>query len=128
MLLFLIPEICQEKEKLIGSRDGLFYIDEENHRYKSFKVPQLRSNMIFSCLYYQNEYYIGTYGGGMYVLNPATLTLRDFEPDGGKNSPALFFKGLYQKCFGITMIPFLTGKIIFSNKCSYRNIFRNILL
>lgn len=71
------------KEKLIGSRDGLFYIDEENHRYKSFKVPQLRSNMIFSCLYYQNEYYIGTYGGGMYVLNPATLTLRDFEPDGG---------------------------------------------
>ena len=73
----------KEKEKLIGSRDGLFYIDEENHRYKSFKVPQLRSNMIFSCLYYQNEYYIGTYGGGMYVLNPATLTLRDFEPDGG---------------------------------------------
>ena len=29
----------KEKEKLIGSRDGLFYIDEENHRYKSFKVP-----------------------------------------------------------------------------------------
>ena len=26
------------------------------------QVPQLRSNMIFSCLYYQNEYYIGTYG------------------------------------------------------------------
>lgn len=70
-------------KKVIGTRDGLFYIDEENHRYKSFKVPQLRSNMIFSCLYYQNEYYIGTYGGGMYVLNPATLTLRDFEPDGG---------------------------------------------
>ena len=71
------------KEKLIGSRDGLFYIDEENHCYKSFKVPQLRSNMIFSCLYYQNEYYIGTYGGGMYVFNPVTLTLRDFAPDGG---------------------------------------------
>lgn len=71
------------KEKLIGSRDGLFYIDEENHRNKSFKVPQLRSNMIFSCLYYQNEYYIGTYGGGMYVFNPVTLTLRDFAPDGG---------------------------------------------
>ena len=37
----------------------------------------------FSCLYYQNEYYIGTYGGGMYVFNPVTLTLRDFAPDGG---------------------------------------------
>lgn len=70
-------------EKLIGSRDGLFYIDEENHRYRSFKVPQLRSNMIFCCLYYRDEYYIGTYGGGMYVLNPATLAIRDFEPGGG---------------------------------------------
>lgn len=69
-------------EKLIGSRDGLFYIDEENHRYKSFKTPQLRSNMIFCCLYYQNEYYIGTYGGGMYILNPETLAIRDFEPEG----------------------------------------------
>lgn len=39
--------------------------------------------MIFSCLYYQNEYYIGTYGGGMYVFNPVTLTLRDFAPDEG---------------------------------------------
>ena len=71
------------QEKLVGSRDGLFYIDEENHRYKSFNIPQLRSNMIFCCLYYQNEYYVGTYGGGMYVFNPKTLTIRDFEPDGG---------------------------------------------
>ena len=30
-----------------------------------------------------SEYYIGTYGGGMYVFNPVTLTLRDFAPDGG---------------------------------------------
>ncbi len=59
------------------------FFDSGDHRYKSFKVPQLRSNMIFSCLYYQNEYYIGTYGGGMYVFNPVTLTLRDFAPDGG---------------------------------------------
>lgn len=70
------------QEKLIGSRDGLFYMDEENRRYKSFKTPQLRSNMIFCCLYYQSEYYIGTYGGGMYVLNPKTLAIRDFEPEG----------------------------------------------
>lgn len=72
----------EEHEKLIGSRDGLFYIDEEKHRFKSFKVPQLRSNMIFCCLHYQDEYYVGTYGGGMYVFNPKTLTIRDFEPSG----------------------------------------------
>lgn len=74
--------VIREREKLIGSRDGLFYIDEKNHRFKSFKIPQLRSNMIFCCLFYQGEYYIGTYGGGMYILNPQTLMIRDFESDG----------------------------------------------
>lgn len=68
-------------EKLIGSRDGLFYIDEQRKRFRSFKVPQMRSSMIFCILYHQGEYYVGTYGGGMYVLNPETLTLRDFEPE-----------------------------------------------
>lgn len=69
-----------ESEKLIGSRDGLFYINEKKGIYKSFNVPQLRSNMIFCTLFYQGEYYIGTYGGGMYILNPEPMAIRDFEP------------------------------------------------
>ncbi len=69
------------QQKLIGSRDGIFYVDEQRGIYKSFLKPQLRSDMIFSTLFYQGEYYIGTYGGGMYILNPHTQTLRDFEPD-----------------------------------------------
>lgn len=78
-----------ESEKLIGSRDGLFYINERKGIYKSFNTPQLRSNMILCTLYYRGEYYVGTYGGGMYVLNPATLTIRDFES--GEQFP--FVKG-----------------------------------
>ena len=35
-----------ENERLIGSRNGLFYVDEKNRRFRSFKSPQLRSNMI----------------------------------------------------------------------------------
>lgn len=77
------------REKLIGSRDGLFYIDEERKRFKSFKSPELRSSMVFSILYYEGEYYVGTYGGGMYVFNPQTLAIRDFEPD----VPHPFVKG-----------------------------------
>ena len=68
-------------EKLIGSRDGLFYIDEQRNRFKSFKSPEMRSSMIFCILFYGGEYYVGTYGGGMYIFNPETLTIRDFEPD-----------------------------------------------
>lgn len=67
-------------EKLIGSRDGLFYIDEERHRFKSFRAPVMRSGMVFSILFFEGEYYIGTYGGGMYVFNAETMTLRDFAP------------------------------------------------
>lgn len=75
-----VRSICiRGSEKLIGSRDGLYYIDEENHRFKKFYAPLLRSGMIFAILFYQNEYYIGTFGGGMYVLNPRTLALRDFD-------------------------------------------------
>ena len=69
-------------EKLIGTRDGLFFIDEERHIYREFHSPQLRSNMIFCCQYYRGNYYIGTYGGGMYILDPLTLTVRDFCPEG----------------------------------------------
>lgn len=68
-------------EKLIGSRDGLFYIDEERNRYKSFQSPEIRSNMIFCILFYEGEYYVGTYGGGMYIFNPDRLTIRDFAPE-----------------------------------------------
>lgn len=68
-------------EKLIGSRDGLFYIDEQHKRFKSFRTSQMRSSMVFCIRFYQGEYYVGTYGGGMYILNPSTLVLRDFVPD-----------------------------------------------
>lgn len=69
------------QERLVGSRNGLFYIDEQRNRFRSFKSPQMRSDMVFCILFHEGEYYVGTYGGGMYVFNPVTLTLRDFDPD-----------------------------------------------
>ncbi len=76
-------------ERLIGSRDGLFYIDEKTHRFKSFKTPELRSGMIMCSLYQYGKYYIGTYDGGMYIFDPSTLSIRDFEP----GEPQPFEKG-----------------------------------
>lgn len=78
-------------EKLIGSRNGLFYIDEKKQRFKSFKVPELRSNMILCIYAFEGKYYIGTYDGGIYILNPSTLTLSDFETADLKSTP--FLKG-----------------------------------
>lgn len=68
-------------EKIIGTRDGFFYIDEKTGISTSFHTPQIRSNIIFSVERYEGEYYIGTYDGGMYVFNPSTLSLTDFHPE-----------------------------------------------
>ena len=74
------------EQLLIGSRDGLFFIDESAKIFKSFKTPKLRSNMIMSSCEYQGTYYVGTYGGGMYIFDPSTLEINDFD-----NSDALPF-------------------------------------
>lgn len=66
-----------EDKKLIGTRDGLFYIDEAKKQFKSFLMPVLRANLILSINYYEGDYYIGTYGGGLTILNPVTLSVQD---------------------------------------------------
>ncbi len=61
------------KEKMIGTRDGLYYINEETDRVKLFQKPELRSNLILSVFYYKGKYYIGTYGGGISIIDSQTL-------------------------------------------------------
>lgn len=69
------------KEKLIGTRDGLYYINEQAEQVRVFKMPSLRSDLILSIDFYHGKYYIGTYGGGLYVLDSITGLLEDFTAD-----------------------------------------------
>lgn len=71
--------VIGKNEKLIGTRDGLYYIDEQRKRFKCLKQPELRSSIVFSLLPCGNEYYVGTYGGGLHIFNPQTMEVRDFE-------------------------------------------------
>jgi len=71
--------VIHNNEKLIGTREGLFYISEDKKLVKSYTKSVLRSNLILSLCRYNNEYYIGTYGGGVSVLNPVTLSLHDLD-------------------------------------------------
>lgn len=65
-------------EKLIGTRNGLFYINEQKNLFKSFKSPALKSDMILSICPFSNKYLIGTYGGGLSILDPSTMVLSNF--------------------------------------------------
>jgi ligand-binding sensor domain-containing protein/AraC-like DNA-binding protein len=71
--------LIHDQEKLIGTRDGLYYINEKANRVEYFNRSALQSDLILSLAYYRNEYYIGTYGAGLYILNPHTLKLRRFS-------------------------------------------------
>ena len=82
--------ISRGQEKVIGSRDGLFYINEATGIVKSFVKPVLTSDLILTISFYQGEYYIGTYGGGMMVLNPETLSLKYFA----QGIPSFFRKDI----------------------------------
>jgi ligand-binding sensor domain-containing protein/AraC-like DNA-binding protein len=76
-----VRTLCiHDDERLIGSRDGLYFIRRSEGLVRDIRMPQLRSNTVISSCYYHGEYYIGTFGGGMSVFNPATGKIRDFEP------------------------------------------------
>lgn len=80
-----IRSICiSGKEKLIGTRSGGYYVDEARGRYRFFAKPEIRSNLIMCCEKFGDEYYIGTYGGGLYKFHPETMTLSDFVPSEGE--------------------------------------------
>lgn len=64
------------KYKVIGTRDGLFFIDENKSVVRSYDSRQLRSNLVFSIQPFQSEFYIGTYGGGLWILNPENGSIR----------------------------------------------------
>ncbi|WP_291558848.1 two-component regulator propeller domain-containing protein [Bacteroides sp.] len=79
-----------ESDRFIGARDGLYYIDIERNIYKSYKSPEMRSDMVLCSCNYNGKYYIGTYGGGIYVFDPSDATLHDLKIS---SSDEVFTKG-----------------------------------
>lgn len=74
-----VNRICiRGSERLIGTRDGLYYINEATRRCKHFTPPEITSDLILSTIFFDNRYFIGTYGGGLLTLDPNTLAVRRY--------------------------------------------------
>ena len=76
-----------EDTTIIGTREGFYYISGEKNAVRKFGVNEkgcelLRSSLIFSLYRYKGKYLIGTYSGGLSVLDPVTMTIGDFESSG----------------------------------------------
>lgn len=78
-------------QKVIGTREGLFFIDESTGRTAKFMKPDMRSNLIFAITESKGRYYIGTYMGGMYVLDPVSLTIYSVDGSDGVLKDATVF-------------------------------------
>ncbi len=63
-----------DEEKLIGTREGLYHISRDGTA-THFHSPEITSNIIFCIARWHGRFYIGTYGGGLYELDPKTLKL-----------------------------------------------------
>ena len=62
--------------KLIGTNDGLYYVDEARRLVKLLSPEQLLgAHIITNIIYFKGQYYIATYDGGLLVLNPHTFAV-----------------------------------------------------
>lgn len=70
----------EDGDKVIGTRDGLFYISERKREVKHFSVSSsiLRSDIILAIYPLKDDYLIGTLEG-LYRLNVKSLTLSYFD-------------------------------------------------
>lgn len=64
----------------LGTHEGLFLYSTDGEFIKSFDKSQLGSNQIFTITSFGNKFLIGTYHGGMYSLDPSTMTLQSYGP------------------------------------------------
>ena len=70
-------------KKVIGTRDGLYYISETEQRIRHYthRNSILRSDIILSVKPFNRDFLIGTYGGGLYLLHRNTGELSFFQSD-----------------------------------------------
>lgn len=69
-------------ETLLGLQDGLWLIDSERHICKFYSPDELGGHIVNNICYWQGNYFIGMFDGGVRQLNPQTLTLshQPFSP------------------------------------------------
>ena len=64
------------RTRLIGTLSGLYFINENTGVVKHFTSSELGGGNIVTCIEkLDGKYYIGTYDGGLNILDPATMTI-----------------------------------------------------
>ena len=71
--------------KLIGTRTGLFHVEEKTGHIRHYSAnnssSNLRSNIIVFINRIGDKVFIGTYGGGVHIFDEKTLSLKDLAQE-----------------------------------------------
>lgn len=74
-----VRSICIDgKVKVLGSRGGLYYIDEGRNIVKFFPPNELGGSIVTNVVKYDGQYYCCTFNGGVMRIDPETLTTSRF--------------------------------------------------
>lgn len=69
-----VRSICIDGSvKVLGSRGGLYYIDEEKELVKFFSPDELGGSIVTNVIKYHDQYYCCTFNGGVMRIDPKTL-------------------------------------------------------
>jgi ligand-binding sensor domain-containing protein/AraC-like DNA-binding protein len=66
----------------LGTREGLIYLNFLKHSMSRLNSSKLRSDMVLSLLRDGNKLYVGTYGGGLSVVDMTTMAVAPFAGNG----------------------------------------------
>lgn len=64
-----------DDEKVIGTRNGLYFISEKRNLTRYYPPETTGSGIIIDIVRFEGKYIISTYGNGLYILDPQTLEI-----------------------------------------------------
>ena len=79
-----VRTFCQHGDDMvIGTQNGFYYVNKQTGQHRYFSPDNLGGGHIVNTVcWYEDRFYIGTFDGGIHVLDPLTLTLspQTFSP------------------------------------------------
>lgn len=72
-----VLSLCiKDKKIVIGTNEGVFFIDEKRNKVKHISSKELGgAHLISKIIYYRGNFYVGSYDGGVRKFNPETYSV-----------------------------------------------------
>ncbi len=73
-----VRSFCRHQDEIIlGTQNGFYYVDAKTGFHRFFSPENLGGGHIVNTVcWYEEQFYIGTFDGGLWVFDPQTQTLR----------------------------------------------------